>query len=245
MTSDIEEVLVSIGEDRDTTVFSQHIDRLLAYLEPAQQYVISERFGLDGGGRKTLEAIGRKSGRERERIRQIQNTALRRLRRWIERPYMLRGLKTFTPWNLLPLKEIFPKTKANLRPKKRKARNHSYVYQDVPQWMLPDRPVQERSCTFLNVKDGVLRIPYPNVVKFLGRGRHLAEQIIKAIDRAGFVRISPGVYVKILKNGTERTIRTCDDTSNGAKFFIVVSERGYAIRHSDPYNFGNPYNLYA
>ena len=42
------------------------------------------RFGLDGRGEKTLEEIGLQFGLTRERIRQLQNEALERLRELIE-----------------------------------------------------------------------------------------------------------------------------------------------------------------
>ena len=46
-------------------------------------------FGLDGGKPKTLEEVGKKFGVTRERIRQLQNIALSKLRRALakkERP---------------------------------------------------------------------------------------------------------------------------------------------------------------
>lgn len=49
---------------------------LISELSPRQREVISERFGLNGGGRKTLEAVGENFGVTRERIRQIQDGAL-------------------------------------------------------------------------------------------------------------------------------------------------------------------------
>src|SRR5207302_743457 len=48
-----------------------------------------QRFGLDGGKPKTLEEVGKKFGVTRERIRQLQNIALSKLRRALskkERP---------------------------------------------------------------------------------------------------------------------------------------------------------------
>ena len=42
--------------------------------------ILSLRFGLDGGGPRTLEEIGKKFGVTGERIRQIEVKALRKLR---------------------------------------------------------------------------------------------------------------------------------------------------------------------
>jgi RNA polymerase primary sigma factor len=43
--------------------------------------IIFKRFGLDGGKPKTLEEVGKNFGVTRERIRQLQNIALAKLRR--------------------------------------------------------------------------------------------------------------------------------------------------------------------
>jgi len=43
--------------------------------------VIAERFGLTGGKPKTLENVAKHFGITRERIRQLQNIALAKLRR--------------------------------------------------------------------------------------------------------------------------------------------------------------------
>ncbi len=47
--------------------------------------ILQYRFGLDGGSEKTLEEVGAKFGVTRERVRQIQNIALHKLRRMIEK----------------------------------------------------------------------------------------------------------------------------------------------------------------
>ncbi len=60
------------------------LNDLLDRLEPRQRRILSCRFGLDGGGEKTLEEIGEKFGLTRERIRQLQNEALSKLRRMID-----------------------------------------------------------------------------------------------------------------------------------------------------------------
>jgi RNA polymerase primary sigma factor len=57
---------------------------LLDTLDPRAATILRFRFGLDGTPEKTLEEIGRKFGLTRERIRQLQNEALVRLRRSFE-----------------------------------------------------------------------------------------------------------------------------------------------------------------
>jgi RNA polymerase primary sigma factor len=54
---------------------------LLEMLDDRERKIIFKRFGLDGGKPKTLEEIGKKFGVTRERIRQLQNIALVKLRR--------------------------------------------------------------------------------------------------------------------------------------------------------------------
>ena len=54
-------------------------------LPPREATILTFRFGLDGGSERTLEEVGQKFGVTRERVRQIQNIALRKLRRMIER----------------------------------------------------------------------------------------------------------------------------------------------------------------
>ena len=50
-------------------------------LDEREKKIIFSRFGLDGGKAKTLEEVGKKFGVTRERIRQLQNIALMKLRR--------------------------------------------------------------------------------------------------------------------------------------------------------------------
>ena len=54
---------------------------LLDVLDERERKIINCRFGLDGQKTKTLEEVGVKFGVTRERIRQLQNIALRKLRR--------------------------------------------------------------------------------------------------------------------------------------------------------------------
>ena len=51
----------------------------------ARSKIIFSRFGLDGGKPKTLEEVGKKFGVTRERIRQLQNIALSKLRRALQK----------------------------------------------------------------------------------------------------------------------------------------------------------------
>lgn len=57
------------------------IDGLLSMLDERERRIIDERFGLSGKKPLTLEEVGREFGVTRERIRQLQNAALTKMRR--------------------------------------------------------------------------------------------------------------------------------------------------------------------
>lgn len=57
------------------------IDGLLSILDDRERRIIDERFGLNGKKPLTLEEVGREFGVTRERIRQLQNSALTKMRR--------------------------------------------------------------------------------------------------------------------------------------------------------------------
>jgi RNA polymerase primary sigma factor len=58
---------------------------LVATLDQREAEILRYRFGLDGDNERTLEEVGEKFGVTRERIRQIQNVALGKLRKQIEK----------------------------------------------------------------------------------------------------------------------------------------------------------------
>ena len=62
------------------TMLREKIEEVLTTLSPREARVLRLRFGLDDGNVYTLEEVGRKFGLTRERIRQIEGKALRRLR---------------------------------------------------------------------------------------------------------------------------------------------------------------------
>jgi RNA polymerase primary sigma factor len=78
-----------VGDEEAQTPFELFRDKnmrdelseLLEVLDDRERKIILMRFGLDGGKPKILEEIGKKFGVTRERIRQLQNIALAKLRR--------------------------------------------------------------------------------------------------------------------------------------------------------------------
>ncbi|HAR64843.1 MAG TPA: RNA polymerase subunit sigma-70 [Lentisphaeria bacterium] len=57
---------------------------LIDKLDDREKLILILRFGLDGARPKTLEEVSRIIGRTRERVRQIQNQALKKLRKLID-----------------------------------------------------------------------------------------------------------------------------------------------------------------
>jgi len=94
-----------LGDDEDTRVSEvvkdEHADtpyekleektntdmvrEMVETLDPREQAILRQRFGLDGDERKTLEEIGEQFGVTRERIRQIEELALKKLRKKIQK----------------------------------------------------------------------------------------------------------------------------------------------------------------
>ena len=57
------------------------ITKLMSVLDKREQEIIKRRFGINDSEPKTLEQIGHAMGFSKERIRQIENLALQKLRK--------------------------------------------------------------------------------------------------------------------------------------------------------------------
>lgn len=58
----------------------QHVRNLLGVLNPRERKIIRLRFGLEDGQQKTLSEIGDGFGLSKERVRQLENRALYKLK---------------------------------------------------------------------------------------------------------------------------------------------------------------------
>ena len=61
-------------------LLKEHLEEVLSTLSDREKRVLIMRFGLDGSRPKTLEEVGREFKVTRERIRQIEAKALRKLK---------------------------------------------------------------------------------------------------------------------------------------------------------------------
>jgi RNA polymerase primary sigma factor len=73
------------------SLLKEKIEEVLGTLSPREARVLRLRFGLNNDKAYTLEEVGEKFGLTRERIRQIEGKALRRLRH----PRRARQLKEY------------------------------------------------------------------------------------------------------------------------------------------------------
>ena len=74
----------------------EDIQKMLNQLSPKERDVLIMRYGLnDDGNRKTLEEIGSRYGVSRERIRQIENRAISKLKKLCKNHNLTIGLKNY------------------------------------------------------------------------------------------------------------------------------------------------------
>lgn len=76
-----DDTAVDPAENLSDKDLQEEVADLLGVLDARERKIINSRFGLDGGKARTLEEVGQKFGVTRERIRQLQNIALAKLRR--------------------------------------------------------------------------------------------------------------------------------------------------------------------
>ena len=118
-----------VGDEDAQTPFELFRDKnmrdelgeLLEVLDDRERNIIFQRFGLDGGNPKTLEEVGKKFGVTRERIRQLQNIALAKLRRALakrEKPIVRRDpIQFLKPVSPDPTRTRLRVAKATIPPK--------------------------------------------------------------------------------------------------------------------------------
>lgn len=83
----------STEEKAESVFLREEIDEMLKGLSSREREVIILRFGLETGHPMTLEEVGKRFGVTRERIRQIETAALRKLRN----PSRSKKIRDFLP----------------------------------------------------------------------------------------------------------------------------------------------------
>lgn len=115
-------------DELNDTQLRQEMESLLVHLDFREREILKHRFGLQGVEEETLEDVGKRFKVTRERVRQIQNEALKKLREMMEEN------ERITPLSELPNNESLraapmivppvgpaPARKAAKKPKQKKA----------------------------------------------------------------------------------------------------------------------------
>ena len=71
---------IGVSDAASHQLLKEQVEDVLDSLTGRERRVLQLRFGLDDGRQRTLEEVGREFGVTRERIRQIEAKALRKLR---------------------------------------------------------------------------------------------------------------------------------------------------------------------
>jgi len=80
---------ISPTDELELEALTSEVRRLLGELRPIEADILRRRFGLDDDQELTLKEIGEKYGLSRERIRQLQEQALTKMRRALQRKDMM------------------------------------------------------------------------------------------------------------------------------------------------------------
>lgn len=93
----IEQLVVDVAPAAGENVSSKRITGWIARLPPRQRLVLERRYGLNDQGTQTLAEIATELGLTRERVRQIQSEALKRLRTLVDAENQTPTLPAGTP----------------------------------------------------------------------------------------------------------------------------------------------------
>jgi RNA polymerase primary sigma factor len=87
-----DEIIPAPADAVNEKIMQEHVNRILTILPPREARILKLRYGLLDGKSRTLGEVGKKLGVTRERVRQIESQALRRLRqpdlRWQLQDYI-------------------------------------------------------------------------------------------------------------------------------------------------------------
>ena len=79
----VNQTIVSPKEEIERLLEKERLENLLEMMSEREKKVLDLRFGLDNGQSRTLAEVAKKIGVSRERIRQIEESALKKLRKFV------------------------------------------------------------------------------------------------------------------------------------------------------------------
>jgi RNA polymerase sigma factor (sigma-70 family) len=82
----VEPALPSVEELVERALDSERLERYLKRLSGREELILRVRYGFFDGVAHTLQQTGERFGISRERVRQIEQRALQKLRQWLEEP---------------------------------------------------------------------------------------------------------------------------------------------------------------
>src|ERR1044072_8990699 len=89
-------------EQLEEKTVTRMLQEMVKDLDVRESTTLRARFGLHGGPQRTLEGVGEKFGVTRERVRQIQNIALKKLRKMIEKMETTKACAKHAPHHKRP-----------------------------------------------------------------------------------------------------------------------------------------------
>lgn len=83
LIEDVNTILPDAGIEQ--LMYKERVKSLLETMNLRERHVLDMRFGLESGSPQTLAEVAKKMGVSRERVRQIERDALRKLRQFIRK----------------------------------------------------------------------------------------------------------------------------------------------------------------
>jgi len=238
-----EHVQMIAEHNEQTELRERSMMELTDTLNDKERIVIERRFGLNNLPTHTLEELGEMLGKSKQAVSQIQYRALDKLEQRIsECDFTAVREKIHRFANVLrkgsfasqkqqdeeAIKAIKEQAKKQSEAGKQAWRTRLQNSIDEAEEYEREEYLEEQRLAEIRSQQSITKygiIPYPNVVGIAIRRVKIADQIIKAALRNGFVKVSPGQYIRYDTAGNEITLRTCSHHLDPNVFFLLISKR--------------------